>query len=69
MPINRLIVAGAVFMVFSTVTKIMKKEGDTVESLSGSNAMIGIVLLKFSSNDEMHTKMNNMDEYIKVVIQ
>lgn len=32
MPVNRLIVAGAVFMVFSTVTKIMKKEGDIMEN-------------------------------------
>lgn len=50
-------------------TYIMKKEGDTVESLSGSNAMIGIVLLKFSSNDEMHTKMDNMSQYVRVVLQ
>lgn len=43
--------------------------GDKVSSYNGSNGTLGIMILKFSSMDEMLYKMDNMDEFIQVVVE
>lgn len=47
---------------------IFKKVGDEVIPFSGSNATIGIILLKFNNNNEMLEKINNMDKYVKITL-
>lgn len=42
--------------------------GDFVHSFTGSNGTIGILLLKFSSMDDMIFKINNMDKFICVKV-
>ena len=48
---------------------IMCNIGDKVNSFNGSNGTLGIMILKFSSMDEMLYKMDNMDEFIQVVVE
>lgn len=42
--------------------------GDFVHSFTGSNGTIGILLMKFSSMDDMIFKINNMDKFICVKV-
>jgi biotin carboxylase len=43
--------------------------GKRVKAFNGSNATLGILLLKFSSMQEMQEKILNMDKYVKVNLQ
>ncbi len=44
-------------------------EGDSITAFTGGNAVIGILILKFSSKNEMLEKMENMHHWIKVNIE
>lgn len=47
--------------------KVLYKEiGDKVEVFDGANKAIGIIFLKFEREEEMLTKMENMDKYIEI---
>lgn len=50
---------------FNMISKI----GSYVDAFNGSNGTLGTMILKFSSCDEMLEKMDNMDKYIKVIVQ
>lgn len=43
--------------------------GDKINSYNGSNGTLGIIILKFSSMDEMLYKMDNMYEFIQVMVE
>ena len=47
---------------------LMKKQGDEVLKFSGAGCSLGVMILKFENEDEMHTKMNNMSEYVKIIL-
>ena len=40
--------------------------GEITERFTGADKAVGTLILKFSSEDEMLTKMDNMTEYVKV---
>ncbi len=42
--------------------------GEQVKKFQGSNATLGILILKFNSQQEMLEKMENMDKYIQVYV-
>jgi biotin carboxylase len=46
-----------------------KKKGEFVNAFNGSNATIGILLLKFNSMQEMNFMTENMDKYVKVELR
>lgn len=48
---------------------LMKKQGDDVLKFSGAGCSLGVMILKFENEDEMHTKMDNMSQYVRVVLQ
>ena len=48
---------------------ILSNIGDKVLSFDNSNGAIGTTILKFDSMDEMLYKMDNMDRYIKVLVE
>jgi biotin carboxylase len=48
---------------------IFKKTGDSVISFQGSNTTIGILLLQFSSMDEMIEKIEGSAKYIQVLLE
>jgi biotin carboxylase len=43
--------------------------GDEIEAFTGSNGTLGTLILKFSSQDEMIDKMDNMEQWIKVITE
>lgn len=43
-----------------------KVKGDQVAPFNGSNATIGILLLKFDDSEDMQMKINNMNKYIDI---
>ncbi|WP_372644072.1 ATP-grasp domain-containing protein, partial [Ancylomarina sp.] len=45
---------------------VFKAVGDEVNVFNGSNATLGIILLRFSSAEEMKDKISNMSKYVKV---
>ena len=47
----------------------MKKQGDEVLKFSGAGCSLGVMILKFENEDEMHRKMDNMSKYVRVVLQ
>lgn len=47
---------------------LMKNIGDEIKSFQGSGEIFGIMILKFSSFDEMKTKMNNIENYVNIII-
>ena len=49
--------------------EMLYKKGDKVDSFNGSNGTLGTMILKFSSLDEMLNKMDNMDNYVKVIVK
>lgn len=49
--------------------EMMYNKGDKVDSFNGSNGTLGTMILKYSSMDEMLTKMDNMDDYVKVIVE
>lgn len=48
---------------------IIKKEGDDIQSFTGANTTLGILLLQFDSMDEMLHAMDHSEEWIKVVLE
>ena len=48
---------------------IIKKPGDKIDSFHGSNATLGILLMKFETVDEMLDKMDNHEKWINVEVQ
>ncbi|MBN2598110.1 MAG: ATP-grasp domain-containing protein [Marinifilaceae bacterium] len=48
---------------------IFKNIGDSVISFQGSNATIGVLLLQFSSRDEMYEKIDNSEKYIQIELE
>ena len=42
--------------------------GESVKKFNGSDSTVGILMMKFSSQDEMLKKMDNMNQYIQVEI-
>lgn len=49
--------------------EMLYKQGDKVDSFNGSNGTLGTMILRYSSLDEMLSKMDNMDDYVKVVVK
>lgn len=45
------------------------KAGDKVPSFTGSNATLGMMILKFSSQNEMLSFMDNSEEKVKIILQ
>ncbi|MBO9702945.1 MAG: ATP-grasp domain-containing protein [Sporocytophaga sp.] len=48
---------------------IFIKKGDKVSRFNGSNHTLGTMIMKFESRDEMIEKMDNMEKYLKVVLE
>ncbi len=48
---------------------IFIKPGDQVEKFDGSNHALGTMIMKFESLDEMLLKMDNMEQYLRVVVE
>ena len=48
---------------------ILKNIGDEVEDFYNGAQYIGNIIMKFSSKDEMLEKMDNMNKYIKVIVE
>ncbi len=44
------------------------KPGDHVRTFKGSNAAIGVFLVKFDSMEQMNSCVDNMDDYYNVVM-
>jgi biotin carboxylase len=47
---------------------IFKKDGDIINAFNGSNATIGILMLKFDSMDEMNQITDNMEKYVNILL-
>ena len=47
----------------------MKKEGDNITTLSGSNATVGIMILGFDNPEDAYSKMENMDNLVRVIVE
>ncbi|MFJ8260435.1 oligosaccharide flippase family protein [Rummeliibacillus sp. NPDC094406] len=45
------------------------KAGDSISAYIGSNAILGTMILKFSSMDEMLDKMDNITNWVKVIVE
>lgn len=48
---------------------LMKKAGDEVTTLSGSNATVGIMILGFDNPEDAYAKMEIMDNLVKVTVE
>lgn len=48
---------------------ILIKVGDEVSKFTGSNHTLGTMIMHFDSNEEMLDKMNNMENFLKVVVE
>lgn len=44
------------------------KKGDKVSKFTGSNHTLGTMIMRFDSNEEMLEKMDNMENYLKVIV-
>ncbi|WP_456322770.1 ATP-grasp domain-containing protein, partial [Hydrogenimonas sp.] len=44
-------------------------KGEKIGKFNGSNATLGILILKFDSKKEMLEKMDNMDKHLKVIVK
>ncbi|MGA4516233.1 ATP-grasp domain-containing protein [Solibacillus silvestris] len=49
--------------------EIFVNKGDKVSNFTGAHEKLGMMILKFSSLDEMLYKMENMSEYIKLLLK
>ena len=49
--------------------EMMYKPGDKVDAFNGSNGTLGTMILKYASMEEMLHKMDNMDDYVKVIVE
>ena len=45
------------------------KPGDQVGKFTGSNHTLGTMIMKFESSEEMLEKMDNMEKYLKVIVE
>lgn len=45
------------------------KTGDKIDAFTGSNGTLGTMILKYASMDEMLTKMDHMEQWIKVTVK
>lgn len=45
------------------------KPGDEIPAFTGSNATLGMMILKFDSQDEMLGMINNPEEKIKIILK
>lgn len=48
---------------------ILVKEGQHIEAFKNGGKMLGALLLRYDSAEEMVYKMNNMDDFIKVIVE
>ena len=48
---------------------LMKKTGEEVTTLNGSNATVGIMILEFRNPDDAYKKMENMDTLVRVLVE
>ena len=48
--------------------ELVVKPGTRISALSGSHEKVGLMMLKFSSINEMLEKMENMDRWVKVIV-
>lgn len=48
---------------------VFVKQGDKVNKFDGSNHTLGTMIMKFESQKEMLEKMDNMEKYLKVIIE
>ena len=48
---------------------MLYRRGDHVDAFTGSNGTLGMMILKFKSQDEMLEKMNNMNKWVEVLIE
>lgn len=49
--------------------EMLYKPGDEVESFTGSNGTLGMMILKFASMEEMLDKLDNMDKWVRVIVE
>lgn len=49
--------------------EIIAENGDSVYAFSGSHLKLGTLLLKYSSMEEMLEKMDNMDNWVQVIVE
>lgn len=49
--------------------ELFVKPGDPISALTGANEKLGTLILRFSSIDEMLYKMENMNKFIRVIIE
>lgn len=47
---------------------LLVKPGDTISAFTGSNEKLGTMVLKYSSMNEMLNKMDNMEQWVKVIL-
>ena len=45
------------------------KAGDKVQKMNRAADRVGVIYLKFNSDEEMQEKMNNMEKYLKVILE
>lgn len=45
------------------------KKGDEVQAFNGSHNTLGTMIMKFDSKNEMLEKMDNMEKYLKVIVE
>ncbi|MEL7297418.1 MAG: ATP-grasp domain-containing protein [Pseudomonadota bacterium] len=48
---------------------IFIEPGDEVKTFSGSNHTLGTMIMRFDSSEEMLRKMDNMEDYLRVVVR
>ena len=48
---------------------IYTRPGDKVHKFNGSNHTLGTMIMKFETQDEMLLKMDNMENYLKVIVE
>ena len=48
---------------------ILVHKGQYIEAFKNGGKMVGALMLKYDSEDEMVQKMNNMSDYIKVIVE
>lgn len=49
--------------------ELVVKSGERVSGLTGAHDKVGIMILKFSTLDEMMDKMKNMNKWVKVIVE
>lgn len=49
--------------------ELFVKPGENVYSLSGAHEILGVMLLKYTSQEEMLYKMKNISQFVKVVVE